>query len=197
MKLTFWQRLLRALELYCSLRQQEIVAMGGSESAVSRGLFAEGEEGVLNDYEQLELEFPDIVKNSLNADQFAKKYELVGGVSMTIPAQTLSIREIMKRFASGLPIDGEKVPVYNGEDDDMPDLSKMDLAERQEYLESAEKELVELKLKIDKDRLKKAEKPEKQPHKGVVDPELGKEPVEGDPPVGGLQFPESKKDKKV
>lgn len=158
MKLTFWQRLLKALELYCSLKQQEIAAMGGSSSAIARGLIDE-ETGEVSEMEQLELEFPDIVKNSLNADQFPKKYEVVGGVSMTIPDQTLGIREIMKRFASGLPIDGEKVPIYDGEDDGMPDLSTMDLAERQEYLEDAEKELSDLKAKLESDRLKKAKKP--------------------------------------
>lgn len=159
MKLTFWQRLLRALELYCSLRQQEIVVMGGTETAVSRGLMAEGEDVVLSDYEQLEMEFPDVVKNSLNADQFPKRYEIVGGVSMTIPDQTMSIREIMKRFASGLPIDGEKVPIYDGEEDAMPDMSKMDLAERQEWLEQAKTELAEVKARIEEEKLKKAKKP--------------------------------------
>lgn len=68
--------------------------------------------------------------------------------SMTIPDQTMSIREILDRFARGLPLGGQRVPVYNGEDDDLPDLQHMDLADREEYMESAADELRELKTKI-------------------------------------------------
>lgn len=68
--------------------------------------------------------------------------------SMTVPEQAMSIREILDRFSRGLPLGGQRVPVYNGEDDDLPDLRHMDLADRQEYMENAADELRSLKTKI-------------------------------------------------
>lgn len=62
----------------------------------------------------------------------------------TIPDQSLSVKELLKRYASGLPLGGEKVPVYDGEEDFLPDLSKMDLADRQEFLEEAKNEVSEI-----------------------------------------------------
>lgn len=84
-------------------------------------------------------------KTPWNAWQFPKKYEINDQPSMTIPDQTMSMQEILRRFASGLPIQGAKVPEYTGEDDDMPDMEHMDLAERQEVLEAARDELNAIK----------------------------------------------------
>lgn len=60
--------------------------------------------------------------------------------SMTVPDQTMSIKEILDRHTRGLPIAGQKIAFYDPEDD-MPDLSKMDLAERQEHMEAAAEEI--------------------------------------------------------
>lgn len=80
------------------------------------------------------------VKNWLNADEF----EVVGEVndlpSMTVPDDSMSIREILDRFARGLPIDGFRVPMYD-EDNDMPDIRTLDFAERQQLAEMYENEL--------------------------------------------------------
>lgn len=84
-------------------------------------------------------------KTPWNAKLFPKQYEINDQPSKTIPDQTMSMQEIMRRFASGLPVQGAKVPVYMGEDDDMPDLEHMDLAERQEALEAAKDELETIK----------------------------------------------------
>lgn len=54
--------------------------------------------------------------------------------SCTVPDQTLSIQEIMRRYAKGLPIGGQKVELFD-EEDDLPDPRTLDLAERQEYAE--------------------------------------------------------------
>lgn len=62
--------------------------------------------------------------------------------SMTIPDQTLSIKEIISRYVRGLPIDGEKVPIYDGEEDDMPDPRTLDLSELAE-LDRASKSTIE------------------------------------------------------
>ena len=72
------------------------------------------------------------IKNSMNASEFEKNYEHNYSPSMTIPDQTLSIRQILERHSRGLPIEGWKVPIWDGEDNDLPDIRTLDLAERQE-----------------------------------------------------------------
>lgn len=64
--------------------------------------------------------------------------------SMTIPDQTMSMREILQRFARGLPVD-VKVPIYDGEDDYFPDLSKMDLVDRENWINNAKEEIDRIK----------------------------------------------------
>jgi hypothetical protein len=58
--------------------------------------------------------------------------------SLTVPDQALSIKEIMNRFARGLPIEQFK-PLYDENIDEdseyLPDPRTMDLAERQEFKE--------------------------------------------------------------
>ncbi|QGF19333.1 hypothetical protein [Antarctic microvirus COCH21_V_SP_16] len=56
-------------------------------------------------------------KNSTNARQWEKTPEENNSPSLTIPDQTMSINEIVRRFASGLPLGGNRVPEYDGEDD--------------------------------------------------------------------------------
>ena len=50
--------------------------------------------------------------------------------SETIPDQSMSVSEIMRRFASGLPISGQRVQLF--EDSDLPDIDKLDLVEKAE-----------------------------------------------------------------
>lgn len=83
-------------------------------------------------------------------------YELNEKPSMTVPGQSMTIREMLQRHAAGLPIEGAKVPLYEGDetmdDDELvghPDLSKMDLADRQEYIEEQAIRLAKLQAKID------------------------------------------------
>ena len=53
------------------------------------------------------------------------------GPSLTIPDQTMSIKEILERYARGLPMDG-KVPIYEGDEGDGIDPRRLDLSERAE-----------------------------------------------------------------
>lgn len=53
--------------------------------------------------------------------------------SKTVPDQTMSIKEILYKYAHGLPLESEKVPIYNGEDE-FPDFKRMDISEQHEYL---------------------------------------------------------------
>ncbi|QCQ84626.1 hypothetical protein [Blackfly microvirus SF02] len=60
--------------------------------------------------------------------------------SRTIPDQTMPIKTILERYARGIPIEDGKTPIYRGEEDPYPDLKRMDLSERHEYMrENAEK----------------------------------------------------------
>jgi len=89
-------------------------------------------------------------KHAFNASFFPKKYEVNRLPSMTVPDQSMSIKELVTRYAQGLPLEGERVPIYNGEDDDMPDLTHMDLADREAYMLAARQELDEIKEKLNK-----------------------------------------------
>lgn len=77
------------------------------------------------------------VVNSLTYDHAKVKGEVFTKPSLTIPDQTMSLREILDRYSRGLPVDGMAgEPIYHGEEDEMPDFRRMDLAEIQEYREN-------------------------------------------------------------
>jgi hypothetical protein len=88
------------------------------------------------------------VHNWLNYDHEEQQYEVNKQKSLTIPDQAMTIKEILNRYARGLDVEGFR-PIYDDEDisldDYLPDPRKMDLAERQQYKESIEQELVLLK----------------------------------------------------
>jgi hypothetical protein len=91
-----------------------------------------------------------MIKHSMNYDTFDKKYEMNEEPSMTIPDQTMSIRTILDRHSRGLPIDGIKIPIYDGEENDLPDWRRLDLTERQELSHLYENEVKEIKRKYSK-----------------------------------------------
>lgn len=93
-----------------------------------------------------------------NYSEYPSKPEVNNDPSETIPDQTMSLSEMVQRYASGLPLRGVKVPIYDGDDTDLPDLANMDLAEKQEIIEQAKEEWKELNRKFDEQRKKKLEK---------------------------------------
>jgi len=84
------------------------------------------------------------VKNSLNYDYKQELEEVNYLPSMTVPDQTMSIRNIVDRYTRGLPVTGF-TPVYDGEDYYMPDPRTLDLVERQELAEKIKQEVEGLK----------------------------------------------------
>lgn len=72
--------------------------------------------------------------NQYNQHLFDHKKESNRKPSMTVPDQALSIKQIMDRFARGLPMGGGFTPVYNGEEDILEgvDPRKLDLVEKAE-----------------------------------------------------------------
>jgi len=86
------------------------------------------------------------IKTSMNSHEFAKNYEKNYLPSMTIPDQTMSIREIVERYAKGLPIDGARTAIWD-EENDLPDWRTLDLADRQELAERYQQEVKDIKEK--------------------------------------------------
>jgi hypothetical protein len=82
-------------------------------------------------------------KTNINGHTYDKTYEKNTKPSETIPDQSMSVKELMQRHAQGLPLGGERVPIYNGETD-LPDMYRMDLAEREELINGAKDELDQL-----------------------------------------------------
>lgn len=81
----------------------------------------------------------------------AKGESFVGELSRTVPDMSYTIKEILKRFASGLPLEGMKVPVYQEEEiDNLPDMAKMDIAEKEEYIRQTNERVQELKKELNK-----------------------------------------------
>lgn len=89
------------------------------------------------------------------------KGEKTSSISKTIPDQSMSVNEIMRRYTNGLPISGGKVPMYEGEES-MPDLTKMDLADRQALLEAASEEIKDLRQKNTQRKIEATKRREQQ-----------------------------------
>lgn len=62
----------------------------------------------------------------------------------------MSVTELIRRFAQGLPLTGSKVPMYDEEDDSI-DPRKMDLSEVQDELQHIESQIAERKQKLAQD----------------------------------------------
>lgn len=88
------------------------------------------------------------IKNILNADLFPKIPEYNSGKSDTVPDQSMSIREIFRRFASGQSVQGIKTPLY-GEEAELSDIADMDFVDQQEQFEKYTDELKSFKKRKD------------------------------------------------
>lgn len=91
--------------------------------------------------------------------------------SLTVPDQTMSIQELMSRHVRGLSLGGTNVPIYEGEEDDFPDLSRMDKIDRIEALRDAQKELMEIKEQLNQ----KKKTIEDKKRRDAIDKEIEKE----------------------
>lgn len=64
----------------------------------------------------------------MNKNNFAREYEKNTKPSVTVPDQAMSVKEILRRYANGLPLSQSNDLVYTG-DDYTPDLRTMDLVD--------------------------------------------------------------------
>ena len=84
------------------------------------------------------------VKHALNADKFITKGQVNNEPSKTVPDQSMTLRELLVRYAKGLPLEGQKNPIWEGEEGFDIDTQKLDLAEIEELKQKAEEELKDI-----------------------------------------------------
>lgn len=97
-------------------------------------------------------------KTQFNAKQYTQfdKEKVSELPSATVPNMALTITEIYKRYATGRPMSGVE-GIYDDDgtgqeidfDSYLPDLSRLDLAERQLILESAKEQLDDIKYRLE------------------------------------------------
>jgi len=95
------------------------------------------------------------VRNMFNASEFNDD-EVNNEPSQTIPDQSMSVREILSRYASGMPLSNGKEQIYDGEDGDGIDPRRLDLAERQELEIQARQELAEIEERLKSKKVEKS-----------------------------------------
>lgn len=121
-------------------------------------------------------------KTPYNSNEFPIKAEKNKMPSKTIPDQTMSIKEILIRHSRGLPISGGKMPIYEGEDNAMPDMDRMELTDKMDLIQNNRDEIK----RIQADLQKQANKPPKQPKKPesntITEAEIVKDDTTTDPP---------------
>jgi hypothetical protein len=88
------------------------------------------------------------LKNSGNASNFPYSGEVNNKPSETVPDQTMTMREILTRYAKGLPIDGAKTPLWEDGEGYAKDPDTLDLAEREELATAAREELQQINERI-------------------------------------------------
>lgn len=81
-----------------------------------------------------------IIRTPYNAYTLPVYHEKITGPSNTVPDQSLTIKQILDRYARGMSLDPNiKVYEYSSteENPELPDWKKLDLSEQQQYLEAA------------------------------------------------------------
>ena len=122
------------------------------QQKIKKVLFAEFDEaGQLVKETAISSPIP-VIRNHFNSRYFFKNMEVNDEPSLTIPDQAMTVQELLTRFASGLPLSAGRVPIYEGEEE-MTDLEKLDLAEREEILRSAREEIREITERVNKRKL--------------------------------------------
>lgn len=90
-------------------------------------------------------------RDCTNARYFRDGGETNNQPSMTIPDQTMSLKEILDRFARGLPANvNTRIPVYDPENT-LPEMHTLDFADQRSLIESVKTELEQLSLPLPPD----------------------------------------------
>lgn len=87
-----------------------------------------------------------------NAWDTPKDYEVNPLPSKTIPDQSMPVITILRRYSQGLPLGGNKNPVYYGDEPGIPaDWDKWDLSEKMAYKEENLERIKNLQREMQKD----------------------------------------------
>lgn len=81
------------------------------------------------------------------------QFEVCKTPSETVPGQSMTVREMMRRHAAGLPVLGAKIPLYQTDEEKalgLPDLSRMDRAEKEMVLHEFREKLTAMQQEIDR-----------------------------------------------
>lgn len=111
----------------------------------------------LDNVDKLTGELLPRIKTQLTAQSYPKQYEQNHGKSLTVPNQSMTIKEMVARHRKGLPIDESRGALYQG-DELVADISQMDLIDRQQYIDSVADALVEVKERLREAAKSKSEK---------------------------------------
>lgn len=104
-------------------------------------------------------------KTNYNANEFRKSYEVNNAPSETVPDQTMTIAQIVERYARGLSYQDYKTPIFDGEDDILEgvDFKSLDLSEKHDFVDSRRQELRDLTEEITSKSKKQVSKETEKP----------------------------------
>lgn len=83
-----------------------------------------------------------------------KGQSFVGEVKQTVPRQTLSLREILRRYVRNEPLPGTKGGIYEERFGDLEKMSKMDMVDQMDKVEELKGQIAEFERR-QKDREEK------------------------------------------
>lgn len=86
--------------------------------------------------------------SQMDADLREKKYERNELPSMTVPNQSMTVKQMVDRHRRGLPIDQAKGAQYREGEDLVQNMDHMDEIDRAAYLDSVADQLVEIRMRL-------------------------------------------------
>ena len=101
------------------------------------------------------------IRTPLNYNHEQEKYSESSKPSMTVPDQTMSMREMLSRYAKGLPIGGAKESIYDENEESWGINPKtLDLVDIQEIKRDNKERIENLQKVIENSKKKKQQEPE-------------------------------------
>lgn len=90
-----------------------------------------------------------------------QKERIKYGPSLTVPDQTMSLKEILARSTNNMPLEGEREPLYYDEVS-VPDIRRLDYVERQELIDELEQKYQDMQKDLENLRERQNEENEKR-----------------------------------
>lgn len=87
------------------------------------------------------------VINMFNYNHAAIEHERSDLASEAVPDKSLTVKDILYRFENGMPLMAKLAPSFYNENDESPDIGRLDLIDRAELIEKALAEVDEVRRK--------------------------------------------------